>query len=217
MPPSQPAPPPSAGRTASPQQAALLLDPRLNDLLSELVRLDSASASELARALGRPLSSVHAQLERLLVAGIVEVAAVQARAGRPIRRYRMPLPWHVPFAVTPAATLRELLGGGFETGLSEQLDALARVMGHAESQWEVLVERLEGQLSQQIRPLRRSEMSHLRAAMGSGVNLRLVPARSLELKERLTALIQEFMTQPDEDGQRWTLTVLLTPDDEALG
>lgn len=208
--------PPPAERVATPQQAALLLDPRLNDLLSELVRLDRASASELARALGRPLSSVHAQLERLLAAGVVEVAQVEARAGRPIRRYRIPLPWHVPFAVTPAATLRELLGGGFESGLREQLDALARVMGRAESPWEVLIERREGQFSQQIRPLRRSEMSHLRAAMGSGMSLRLSPGRALELKERLTGLIQEFMSQPDADGERWTLTVLLTPEGEAL-
>lgn len=202
---------PEVGRTASAEQARLLLDSRLHPLLNELARLGVSSAGQLARVLGRPLSSVHAQLERLLAAGVVLAAGQQARAGRPLRLYRLPLPWSVPFEVTPAATLRELLDSSFETRLREQFDQLAGVMGRAEGQWEVLLEWQNGQLGNSIRPQRRSEVAPLTLVVGAGADLRLSPERVHDLKLRLTALLEEFQASPDEAGERWSLTVLLTP------
>ena len=198
-------------RTASAGQARLLLDPRLHPLLTELARRGEAGAAELARALGKPLSSVHAQLERLLAAEVVELVGRRARAGRPVRLYRLPLPWHVPFEVTPAATLRELLGGGFEVGLQAQLDHLARLMGGVEDRWEVLLGWQNGQLSENIQTLRRSAVPRLGPVMGTGADLRLTPERAQDLNARLNALLAEFQADQDEAGERWTLTVLLTP------
>ncbi|MFD1733293.1 helix-turn-helix domain-containing protein [Deinococcus malanensis] len=99
-------------RTATAPQAALLLDPELGPLLARLSERP-VGAAELARSVNRPLSSVHAVLQRLVREGLVEQVSVRTRAGRPVREYELPMPWRIPFAVTPASTFRELLGVAF--------------------------------------------------------------------------------------------------------
>ncbi len=204
---------PELERSADALQARLLLDARLQPLLTELARLGDASAGDLARTLDRPLSSVHAQLERLLAAGVVDLSGLRARAGRPVRLYHLPLPWRVPFEVTPAATLRELIGSSFELRLREQLDHLAVAMARAEGQWEVRVDWMNDQLENSIRPLRRSDEPRLGGVVGTGADLRLTPGRALAFKERLNQLLEEFQAVQDDAGERWAITVLLTPQD----
>jgi hypothetical protein len=66
------------------------------------------SVREAADALGRDLDAVLYRVRRLVAAGLLEVAAIQPRAGRPIRRYRaVHDDWFVPFEALPYADLEE--------------------------------------------------------------------------------------------------------------
>lgn len=204
-------------RTATARQAALLLDPALDPLLSALARAGEggAGAADLARRAGAPLSTTHARLERLRGAGVVEEAGARTRAGRPVRLYRLPLPWHIPFEVTPAATLRELLGGGFERRLRGHLDRLAGRMGVLGERWSLTLDRSEpGELLHIFghggsggRPLPPEPL------LASGADLRLTPARAGELQRRLWEVLEEYSrTQDPGDVPGWSVTVLLTPE-----
>jgi hypothetical protein len=66
------------------------------------------SVREAADVLGLDLDAVLYRVRRLHAAGLLEVAAVQPRAGRPIKRYRaLHDAWFVPFEVLPYADLEE--------------------------------------------------------------------------------------------------------------
>jgi len=204
-------------RTATARQAALLLDPALDPLLSALAQADEegAGAADLARRSGAPLSTTHARLARLLAAGVVEVTGERMRSGRPVRLYHFPLPWHIPFEVTPAATLRELLGGGFERRLHRHLDQLAGRMLHLGERWSLTLDRSDdrelqhvfGHGASQGRPLPPEPL------LASGADLRLTPARAGELQRRLWALLENYAhAQDSADAPAWSVTVLLTPE-----
>lgn len=204
-------------RTATARQAALLLDPALDPLLAALARAgeEGAGAADLARRAGAPLSTTHARLERLQAAGVAEEAGQRARAGRSVRLYRLPLPWHIPFEVTPAATLRELLGGGFERRLRGHLDQLAERMGVLGEHWSLTLDRSEpGELLHIFghggsggRPLPPEPL------LASGADLRLTPARAGALQRRLWEVLEEFSGPQDPgDVPTWSVTVLLTPE-----
>lgn len=203
-------------RTATAQQAALLLDPVLDPLFSALAKTgeEGAGAAELARRSGTPLSTTHARLARLLSAGVVERTGERARSGRPVRLYRLPLPWHIPFEVTPAATLRELLGGGFERRLRSHLDVLAGRMGVLGERWSLTLDRSDDRELQHVfghgagggRPLPPEPL------LASGTDLRLTPTRAGELQRQLWALLEEYAhAQDPSEAPTWNVTVLLTP------
>lgn len=203
-------------RTATAQQAALLLDPALDPLFSALAKTgeEGTGAADLARRSGAPLSTTHARLARLLAAGVVESTGERARCGRSVRLYRLPLPWHIPFEVTPAATLRELLGGGFERRLRSHLDVLAGRMGVLGERWSLTLDRSDDRELQHVfghgasggRPLPPEPL------LASGADLRLTPARAGELQRRLWELLEEYAhAQDGGDQPSWNVTVLLTP------
>ncbi|ADV66636.1 hypothetical protein [Deinococcus maricopensis] len=202
--------PAAPARTATAAQAALLLDERYAPVFTALAQ-GEAGAAEVARRANRPLSSVHAQLTRLHGAGVVDVVAVRARAGRTVRVYGWPRPWHIPFAVTAAATLRELLAGPLQARLSDQLDTLAWVLerDRTSSMWAVTLDVQDNAIAHRIHS---GDWEGPRSPlMASGVELRLSPGRVRALQERLTALMDELAESPDEGGERWSLTVLLSP------
>lgn len=200
-------------RIANSTQAALLLNRRYADILAVLA-LGDAAATQVAQQVGKPLSSVHAQLESLLCAEVIRVGAVRTRAGRPIREYQLPLPWHIPFAATTAPSLRDLLSEQLKVNVDLQVDALATALeGLYESpHWFIEVKASKGVVQLSV------ENTHLgripsQPMTGSSLMLRLTPERALDLKMRLDSLISEFQeSQPPEDqASDWGLMVLLTP------
>lgn len=196
-------------------QAALLLDPAHETLLQALARAGAAGqgAAALARSAGQPLSTVHARLERLRAAGVVEVVAVQPRAGRPVRLYALPLPWHIPFEVTPAATLRELLGGGFGPHLTRQMDALARRMLHLSAGWRVTLSAAPDGLAHTIESP--ADTSGQEAMLGVGFQVHLRRERAAGFLKRLSELVGEYRDAPDsEDEPAWLGTFIFTLEDE---
>ncbi|MPY66628.1 helix-turn-helix domain-containing protein [Deinococcus sp. SDU3-2] len=204
-------------RTATARQAALLLDPALDPLLSALARAGEGGvgAADLARRAGTPLSTTHARLERLRAAGVVVEVGQRTRSGRPVRLYCLPLPWQIPFEVTPAAGLRELLGGGFERRLRGHLDQLAGRMDVLGERWSMTLDCSES-----------GELLHIfghdgggghplppEPLLASGADLRLTTARAGELQRRLWELLEEYSHAQDSgEVPTWSVTMLLTPE-----
>lgn len=206
-----------AARTANPEQAALLLDPHLQALLGALAKAGpgGAGAAQLARTAGGALSTTHARLSRLLAAGVLEVAGTRTRAGRPVRLYRLPLPWQIPFEVTPAATLRELLGGGFERLLLGHLDRLAGRMQGLGHPWSLELDR--GEDGEPLHTFRHAQSLGRplppEPLLAVGHELRLNTARAQELQQRLWTLLRDYADAQDTgEVPTWSVTVLLTPE-----
>ncbi len=76
-----------AYRVEARDQAAALDHPLRSRLLMACARHER-SLIELSRELGEPLSKLHYHLKRMLAAGLLEVARLEPRAGRPVRHYR---------------------------------------------------------------------------------------------------------------------------------
>jgi hypothetical protein len=86
------------------------------------------SVREAADLLERDLDAVLYRVKRLHAAGLLDVVAVQPRAGRAVRRYRAPHPlWFVPFEALPYADLEET----FAAMGRAQVDRAA----HASARW----------------------------------------------------------------------------------
>jgi DNA-binding transcriptional ArsR family regulator len=199
----------AAERTANAEQAALLLDPKLDAMLSRLSE-GPVGAADLARHLHRPLSTVYATLQRFVAAGLVEQVSERRRAGRSVREFQLILPWNVPFEVTPAATLRELLGGGFQARIHAQLDGLATFMGRLSGEWMVEIGTPDGLWQHHTRQRERVPGSAL-PVFAQGRDLTLTDDQAHEFEQRLKALIDEFETPPSPGSRTWLMTALFTP------
>jgi hypothetical protein len=94
-------------RVDDPAAARLLMDATTRDVFGCFLGR-TRSVREAADALGRDLDAVLYRVRRLVAAGLLEVAAVQPRAGRPIKRYRaVHDAWFIPFEALPYADLEE--------------------------------------------------------------------------------------------------------------
>ena len=90
-------------------RASLLLDPRTMRQLEPFLA-EPRTVSEAAEALGELPNTVLKRVGRFLAAGLLEVASVQPRRGRPLRRYRTVADvFFVPFEAGPAEGLEEAL------------------------------------------------------------------------------------------------------------
>jgi DNA-binding Lrp family transcriptional regulator len=97
----------SPRRVDDPAVARLLMDATTREVFGCFLGR-ARSVKEAADALGRDLDAVLYRVRRLAAAGLLEVAAIQPRAGRPIRRYRaVHDDWFVPFEALPYADLEE--------------------------------------------------------------------------------------------------------------
>lgn len=68
------------------------------------------SLKEAADALETPLNTLYYYVQRFVASGLLTVATVQRRGGRPIKRYRaVAEAFFVPFSATPHADLHEYL------------------------------------------------------------------------------------------------------------
>lgn len=94
---------------AEPKAAQALTDLTLLPLLAHFLRHE-ASTREAADHLGADLDATYYQVRKLERLGILEVARTEARAGRPIKRYRASArAFFVPFAALPHETLARAL------------------------------------------------------------------------------------------------------------
>lgn len=200
-------------RIADGKQAALLLDADLRVLLGLLMR-DARSAGEVARHLAVSLPRASYLLGKLLRADVAFVERVEQRAGRPVRRYRVPGRWFIPYQVTSAETLEALL----LAQITPRMDRMA-VFGAAQLRaqqpnWGLWLSGAEEYGSLEIgdetgpaTALFESEAPIMFTIASS----RLSRMQAEELKRRMLRLVEECSawTGADEEASEYTFSLML--------
>jgi hypothetical protein len=116
----------------SAQAAAAFADPLQRHLILSFVN-QARSISEVAKASGTSLSLTHYHVRRLARLGILRVASIERRAGRPIRRYTAcAAAYFIPDAV---------MRSGWGAALTRELDDALEREGNGESGWLAYVDR----------------------------------------------------------------------------
>lgn len=125
------APPPIITDVAATQ---ILVDHDRRAYLEPFMRGD-CSTTEAAEALGVPVKDMAYRVQRMLRLGLVRATGEQRRAGRPVRRYRAPPSFFVPFAALPEVDLAEM----FEVMVQPLQTGLLRGLAHAvtDTTWDV--------------------------------------------------------------------------------
>lgn len=194
----------TAGHTAStPEQARLLLDEACHPLLSVLIGRETGAA-ELARETGQDVKRVHARLGRLERAGLVICVGERPRAGRPVRLYRAAArSFYVPFALTEAGTLAELVERASAPYQHAIFAAIERIY-RDEAALELLVAPgVDGQLSVNLGPLgERRGMTDVYGAFATFGELLLSPAtrQAAEVKLRELSVWLWERSAAERDG-----------------
>lgn len=200
---------------ASAIQAALLLDVRLRPLLSMLMHRPS-SATEVAGSLGITVKRSHYLLSRLEQAGIARVVAVEARRGRPIRRFSTAQRWFIPFENTGAETLEAFLGEQILPRVTGFVRLSAQRLQEYSSEWGYWLERGE-------------QASNLRIGDRKGTanelfygdepylltvgTAHLTREHAAELKQRLIGVMKEFGDLEDPALPAYTVALLMVRGD----
>ncbi len=118
-------------RLTSQAAAALLTDPNELRFLEPFIAQER-TVSEAAAALGVPLDSLYFRVRRAVKLGILQVARVEARAGRPVKRYTSSaLGFFVPYQLAPTADF-EALALTFDLRLERLLMHSLLVANHRE-------------------------------------------------------------------------------------
>ncbi len=113
-------------RVTDPEQARLLTEPAFEDAFRPFLGRER-SVSEAAAEAGTTLDAMLYRVRGLLKAGLLEVARLRPRAGRPIKLYRsVHDAYFIPYELTPFASLEERLWRQFMPELKERLAIQAR-------------------------------------------------------------------------------------------
>ncbi len=189
-------------RIDDPVAARLVMDAATREVFGCFLDRDR-SVREAADLLERDLDAVLYRVKRLQAAGLLEVVAVQRRAGRPVRRYRAPHPlWFVPFEALPYADLEET----FAAMARAQVDRAARASARwlARNPWAgyLIGWGADGQVwlrgtreaptvgtSVQPDP---AQLAHDDGPFDVGLDLRLTRAQSAALNAELWALATKY-------------------------
>lgn len=124
-------PPPIITDVAATQ---ILMDHDRRAYLEPFMR-GECSTTEAAEALGVPVKDMAYRVQRMLRLGLLHATGEQRRAGRPVRRYRAPARFFVPFAALREVDLMEMFDviiQPLQTGL---LRGLARAV--TDTAWDV--------------------------------------------------------------------------------
>lgn len=122
-----------------PRAAAIVADPAQLRYLSPFVG-HTRLASDAARELGVPLTTLLYQIRKLQRVGLLRVERVERRGGSPLKYYRAVADTlFVPFEATTAETLEALLKGWEEPWLSMFHSGYANALGEAGANWGVRV------------------------------------------------------------------------------
>ncbi|PYE51917.1 hypothetical protein [Deinococcus yavapaiensis] len=191
---------------STPLQARLLLDLSNASLLS-LLMASERNASSLAAELAVDVRKVHYKLTRLCEGGLIGVTREEKRAGRPVKYYEaFDRAYHVPFSLTDAATLRELLGALYTPFSSGALDSMASGLARREAHTLSLTLNQNGllQLGFDARP---SE-THF-STWGA---FALTDEQAVTLRARLFALYEEYRAlSPREGARSYFVGLTITP------
>jgi len=123
----------------------------------------------------------------------------------------MPDRWTVPFEVTPAATLRDLLASSMTPRVNDHLDGLAAVMTRLDCRWVIQVWAQDGHWQHNITPNVQPGPA-LEPILARGVDVRLSETRAREFARRFVSLIREMEDAQQEGEPVWSFTALLTPE-----
>lgn len=196
---------------ANAAQAALLLDVTLRPLLGFLMHAPR-SAGEVAAHLDMSLQRAHYLLGKLVRAGVAEVASVEARAGRPVRRYRVAPRWFIPYEVTGAETLEAFLAAQILPRMERFVQLSTHLLREHQPTWGYWLEQ-----GPETSNLRMGDLGGTADALFTGDepfllnigNNRLSRARAAELKRRLLAVLEEFSEEETAGAPEYTIGVML--------
>lgn len=198
-------------QTANAQQAALLLDVKLGPLLNLLTR-GERSASEVAAHLGVSVQRAHYLLGKLTGAGIAAVVREDTRAGRAVKRYRMPGRWFIPYEVTGAETLEAFASAQLMPRFETLIGHGVRVMRERSPHWgfwlEGGAENTSLLIGDEGGPAHELFFGDEPFFMNIG-HLHLKRERASELKRRLWAVLEEFEVENIPGAPEYTLALML--------
>lgn len=122
-------PPPEAFHTVSePEQARLLSDPQSFRFFEPFIARER-SVKVAAEEVGCTLDVMLYRVKTLLAAGLLRVARLEKRAGRPIKHYRsVHDAYFIPFEVTPYAGLEERLAAHYRKRQALAVPVLAKAL-----------------------------------------------------------------------------------------
>jgi hypothetical protein len=198
-------------QTATPGQAALLLDVALRPLFAVLMQRPR-SAAELSRSLKISVQKAHYLLGKLMAADIAQLDSVTPRAGRPVKRYRMAAHWFIPFRSTGAETLDAFFSQQLMPRMNQLVRLGVRQFEKTAHTWGYWLEQ-EGEASS----LRIGDPDGAALALMESdeplllnlSTLHLRPEHASTLKRRLLAVIDEFDALNEADQPAYTFGLQL--------
>ncbi|AZI42359.1 hypothetical protein EHF33_06000 [Deinococcus psychrotolerans] len=196
-------------RATTSAQARLLLSLRAASVLGALLgESEGQTAAEIACKIEQPLSGVHRILGQLLAAELITVMGTRPRAGRPCKLYAARAAgYEVPFALSDAATLHEMMGAHYRPFFEAFLHHQARLLTQQRRDMLRLGMR-DGQLNYSfVEPdfdRFRSEIYGLFAAMS------LSAEQADTLQAELRSLGEKY-SRHDAQGKPYLLGLLFSP------
>lgn len=179
-----------------PKAAAALLDPVSQAMV--LAFAAPASIAEVARMRGYDLKRLHHHVLRFCRLGLLEVAEVRARAGRPIRLYRTV----AEAFFVPHAAARELATEGLARDLREGLALAARRPGKGYFIWADADGVARREPARGDAPPEAAEMWRI---------LRLSPDEMAALSAELDELLTRYLRNARGPGRTYLLHAALAP------
>jgi DNA-binding transcriptional ArsR family regulator len=197
------------------QVAKLIVEPLQLRFLTPFIGRER-SASEVARELDVPLTTLAYRLEKLLEAGLLRVTRIRKRSGSPVKLYRAVADsFFVPFEVTDADSLESLIKRWEEPWLSMFHHAYAQALAEAGSGWGVRVWRDGTDEIRVVPDLVRpgawhSDLSHSPVLLDElFLDVRLSHEDAKALRQRLLEVIKTYQGRKGTD--RYFLRIMLAP------
>jgi hypothetical protein len=200
---------------ADPDQARLLSDLASFRYFEPFIALER-TVSEAAAEASCGVDTMLYRVRTFLKAGLLKVARVQKRAGRPIKHYRsIADAFFVPFSVTPYATLEERLASQMEPGQRRLVASIAAVLretgldgrriyrGSTGTVWNEAAADIETPIT--------PEDPNLPAALQYGTELYLGFDEAKALQRHLHELFLHYREREAGEGQKYLFQVALLP------
>lgn len=202
--------------------AAVLLDPVRRRYLEPFMRAER-SPSQAARELGVPVRDMAYRVKRCVALGLLEFTREQPRGGRPIRFYRAPESFFVPFASLPEPDLVEMVEALVRPWQALAVRGSVRAMLSVEEgmhDWGWLLRLRSRGVSVGPAPGPDADReASLRQLFGGTaptylgwIRLRLTRERGRELQQAIVELVQRF--EEDDGPDTHLLGVALAPVEE---
>lgn len=170
------------------------------------------SASEVAEHLAVPLSRASYLLGKCLQAQVAFVETVERRAGRPIRRYRVPGRWFIPYQVTRAETLEAMLLLQIFPRMERMAVFGAAQLRAQQPRWGLWLSGEEAygrlELGDEQGPATELFGSEL-PLMFTIASSRLSISQAEELKRRMLRVLEDCAAWERPDGSEYTLSLML--------